>query len=65
VLALKHRVHFVGDGYRPLHSADETDRGGKDRLIAGKFSQSKSFTPSGTRKSSRPWVRTLQPFPPR
>jgi hypothetical protein len=48
VLALKYLVHFVGDVHQPLHSADKNDRGGKDKLIAGKFSQSKSFTPSGT-----------------
>ena len=29
--------------HQPLHSADENDRGGNDKLISGKFSQSKKL----------------------
>ena len=43
VLALKYLLHFVGDVHQPLHSADENDRGGNDKLISGKFSQSKKL----------------------
>ena len=31
--ALKFLVHFVGDVHQPLHCADDTDRGGNDKVV--------------------------------
>lgn len=33
VRALKFLIHFVGDLHQPLHTADDADRGGNDKLV--------------------------------
>ena len=42
--ALKFLVHFLGDVHQPLHCADDTDRGGNDKIVHFKTPGTRSRT---------------------
>ncbi len=33
IVALKYLIHFIGDIHQPLHCADDSDRGGNDKIV--------------------------------
>jgi hypothetical protein len=43
LLALKFLLHFMGDLHQPLHSSDDQDRGGNEKLLAKAASNSRNL----------------------
>jgi hypothetical protein len=57
--ALKFLVHFVGDVHQPLHCADDSDRGGNDKIV--RYIKSGGRSTTGTKiKLHAFWDRLLE-----
>jgi hypothetical protein len=57
--ALKFLVHFVGDVHQPLHCANDSDRGGNEKVV--RFAKPGSHSTTGTKiKLHALWDRLLE-----